>query len=320
MKGTLILLFGLLAASPVALAQPAAKTYRIGVLGNQPTAPWEAFRQSLRELGYVEGRNAAIESRWSEGATDRLPALAVELVGLRVDVIVASGTQAVRAAKQATSSIPIVMAVSSYPERIGLVESLARPGGNVTGLSNVSPELQGKRLQLLKEIAPSVSRVAVLHNAGSPVEPLGLRELLAAAPAAGVTIQPVDVRALDDFPAAFTAVTSGRAQAVMAFGNPVNFQARQLIADFAARSQLPGIFEERLFVEAGGLMSYAPSFVDLFRRAAAYVDRILKGARPADLPVEQPTTFELVINVKTAKALGLTIPPSLLIRADQLIQ
>ena len=242
------------------------------------------------------------------------------MVGLQPDVIVASGTQAVRAAKQSTSSIPIVMAVTSYPERIGLVASLARPGGNVTGLSNVSPELQGKRLQLLKEIAPPVTRVAVLYNAASPVEPLGLRELRVAAAAAGVTIQPVDVRVNEDFPAAFSAVASGRAQALMAFGNPVNFQNRQLIADFAGRERLPGIFEERLFVEAGGLMSYAPSFTALFRRAASYVDRILKGARPADLPVEEPTTFELVINLRTAKALGLTIPQSVLIRADQLIQ
>jgi putative ABC transport system substrate-binding protein len=315
-----VVVLGLLAAWAAADAQPAAKTHRIGILGNQPTPPWDAFRQGLRDLGYVEGRNVTIDTRWSQGVTDRLPALAGELVGLRVDVIVASGTQAVRAAKQATSSIPIVMPVSSYPERIGLVDSLARPGGNVTGLSNVSPELQGKRLQLLKEIAPSVSRVAVLFNADSPVEPLGFRELLAAAPVAGLTVQPVDLRTPDHFPAALAAVTASRAQALMAFGNPVNFQGRRLIVDFAARERLPGIFEERLFVEAGGLMSYAPSFADLFRRAATYVDRILKGARPADLPVEEPVTFELVINLKTARALGLTIPQSVLIRADQLIE
>jgi len=311
---------GLPGMSPAADAQPAAKTYRIGVLGNQPNPPWEAFRQGLRELGYVEGRNVAIEWRWSQGVTDRHPALAVELAGLGVDVIVAAGTQAVRAAKQATSAIPIVMAVSSYPDKIGLVESLGRPGGNVTGLSNVATELEGKRLELLKEMAPTISRVAVLYNPASPVEPHGFRELLAAAPVAGLTIQPVDVRTPDDFPAAFAAVTAGRAQALLAFGNPVNFQRRQLIVDFATRSRLPGIFEERLFVEAGGLMSYAPSFADLFRRAATYVDRILKGAKPADLPVEQPTRFELVINLKTANTLGLTVPQSLLLRADQLIQ
>jgi putative tryptophan/tyrosine transport system substrate-binding protein len=316
----LILALGLLAVSPAADAQPAAKTHRIGIIGNQATPPWDSFRQGLRELGYVEGRNVTIEARWSEGFTDRLPALAVELVGLRVDIIVASGTQAVRAAKQATATIPIVMAVSSYPDKIGLVESLARPGGNVTGLSNLGPELSGKKLELLREIAPKVSRVAVLHNPASPVEPLAIRELLAAAPAAGMTIQPVEVRSPDDFPAAFAAVASSRADALLALGNPVNFQGRQLIVDVAARNRLPSIFDERLFVEAGGLMSYAPSFIDLFRRAATYVDRILKGAKPADLPVEQPTVFELVINVRTAKALGLTIPQSLLLRADQLIQ
>jgi putative ABC transport system substrate-binding protein len=317
---TLILAIGVLAVSPAADAQPAARTYRIGVLGNQPNPPWEGFRQGLRDLGYVEGRNVTMEWRWSEGFTDRLPALAVELVGLRVDIIVASGTQAVRAAKRATATTPIVMAVSSYPDKIGLVESLARPGGNVTGLSNLGPELSGKKLELLREIAPKVSRVAVLHNPASPVEPLAIRELLAAAPAAGMTIQPVEVRSPDDFPAAFAAVVSSRADALLALGNPVNFQGRQLIVDVAAKNRLPSIFDERLFVEAGGLMSYAPSFTDLFRRAATYVDKILKGAKPADLPVEQPTVFELVINQRTAKALGLMIPPSLLLRADQLIQ
>jgi putative ABC transport system substrate-binding protein len=317
---TAILALGFLAASLVGSAQPAAKVYRIGVLGNENTPPWEGFRQGLRDLGYVDGRNVTMEWRWSEGRTDRLPALAIELVGLRVDVIVASGTQAVRAAKQATGTIPIVMTVSSYPDKIGLVESLARPGGNVTGLSNIAPELSGKRVELLKEIAPRVSRVAVLWNPASPVEPLGFRELLAAAPAAGVEIVSVEVRTPDDYPAAFAAVASSRAHALLAHGNPVNFKNRQLIADFALRSRLPSIYEERLFVEAGGLMSYAPSFTDLFRRAATYVDKILKGAKPADLPVEQPTKFELVINLRTAKALGFTIPPLVLFRADQVIE
>lgn len=234
--------------------------------------------------------------------------------------LVASGTPAVRAAKQATSTIPIVMAVSSYPDKIGLVESLARPGGNVTGLSNVGPELMGKRLELLKEIAPRVSRVAVLWNPASPVEPLGFRETLAAAAVAGVEIQSIEVRTPDDYPAAFATVTASRADALHAFGNPVNIKNRQLIADFALKSRLPGMYEERLFVESGGLLSYAPSFTDLFRRAATYVDKILKGAKPADLPVEQPTKFELVINLKTAKALGLTIPQTVLLRADELIQ
>jgi len=301
-------------------AQQSGKVWRIGVLGNENSAPWEGFRQGLRDLGYIDGRNVTMEWRWSEGRTDRLPALALELVQLKVDIIVASGTQAVQAAKQATGTIPIVMTVSGYPDKIGLVESLARPGGNVTGLSNVAPELAGKRLQLLREIAPGVSRVAVLWNPASPVEPLWFRELLVAAPAAGVEIQSVEVRSPDDFPAAFAAVASNRAHGLMAFGNPVNFKGRQLIADFAARNRLPSVYEERLFVEAGGLMSYAPSFTDLFRRAATYVDKILKGAKPADLPVEQPTKFELVINLKTAKALGLTIPQSVLLRTDEVIE
>ena len=220
-------------------------------------------------------------ARWSEGRTDRLPALALELVQLKVDIIVASGTQAIRAAKEATSTIPIVMAVSAHPDKIGLVESLAHPGGNVTGLSNVSPDLMGKRFQLLKEIAPKVSRVAVLWNPASPVEPIGFRETLAAAPVAGVEIQSIEVRTADDYAAAFATMTGSRADALYAFGNPVNFKNRQLIVDFALKSRLPSIYEYRLFVDSGGLLSYGPSFIDLFRRAATYVDKILKGrSRP----------------------------------------
>jgi putative ABC transport system substrate-binding protein len=244
----------------------------------------------------------------------------MELVALRPDVIVASGTQAVRAAMDATSAIPIVMTTSSYPEKIGLVKSLSRPGGNVTGLNNVGPELSGKKLALLKEIAPKVSRVAVLWNPASKVEPLTLQDLLSAAPAVSVEIQSVEVRSPDDFSAAFAAISSSRVHALLAIGNPINFRGRQLIADFALRNRLPSIFDERLFVDAGGLISYAPSFTDSFRRAATYVDKIFKGAKPAELPVEQPTTFELIINGKTAKILGLTIPPSLLARADQVTE
>ena len=317
---TAILAIGFLATPELGAAQPPVKIYRIGVLGNENNPPWDGLRQGLRDLGYVDGRNLSMEWRWSEGKTDRFPALAMELVALRPDVIVASGTQAVRAAKQATSAIPIVMTVSSYPDKIGLVESLSRPGGNVTGLSNLGPELSGKKLELLKEIAPKVSRVAVLWNPASPVEPLAFRELVTAAPALGVEIQSVEVRSPDDFSAAFAALSSSRVHALLALGNPINFRGRQLIADFALRDRLPSIYDERLFVDAGGLMSYAPSFTDLFRRAATYVDKILKGAKPADLPVEQPTKFELVINVKTAKILGLTIRPSLLLRADQLLE
>lgn len=301
-------------------AQVAAQVHRIAVLGNQNNPPWEGLRQGLRDLGYVDGRNVTIDWRWSEGFTDRLPALAAELVALKPDVIVASGTQAVRAAMQSTGTIPIVMAVSAFPDKIGLVQSLARPGGNVTGLSNVAPDLNGKRLELLKEIAPKVSRLAVLWNPASPVEPLGFRELLAAAAVAGVEIRSIEVRSPDDFEAAFAAIASSNADALMAFINPINFKGRHLIGDFALANRLPSILDERIFVEAGGLLSYGPSFIDLYRRAAVYVDKILKGAKPADLPVEQPTRFELVINLKTAKALGLTIAPSVLLRADQVIE
>jgi putative ABC transport system substrate-binding protein len=320
-RAFIVTLAGSLLATPLAAeGQQAGKVWRIGVLGNENSAPWEGFRQGLRDLGYVDGRNVTMQWRWSEGRTDRLPALALELVQLKVDIIVASGTQAVRAAKQATGTIPIVMAVSAHPDKIGLVESLARPGGNVTGLDNVGPDLKGKQLQLLKEVTPKVSRVAVLWNPANLVETFGFKEMMAAAAVIGLEIQSIDVRTPDDYLAAFATVTASRADALYAFGNPVNFKSRQLIADFALRSRLPSIYEERLFVQAGGLMSYAPSFTDLFRRAATYVDKILKGAKPADLPVEQPTKYELVINLKTAKALGLTIPPSLLQRADQVIE
>jgi putative ABC transport system substrate-binding protein len=316
----LTLALALLAAPLAAEAQQAGKVYRIGVLGNENNPPWDGLRQGLRELGYVDGRNVSMEWRWSEGRTDRFPGLAMELVALKPDVIVASGTQAARAAKQATSTIPIVMTTSSYPDRIGLVDSLSRPGGNITGLSNVGPELSGKKLELLKEIAPKASRVAILWNPASEVEPLVVRDLMTAAPALGVELQSVEVRSPDDFSAAFATLSASRVHALLALGNPINFWGRQLIADFALRNRLPSIYDERLFVDAGGLMSYAPSFTDSFRRAATYVDKILKGAKPADLPVEQPTKFELVINAKTAKALSLTIPPSVLARADEVIQ
>lgn len=312
--------WGFLVVPFVADGQQVAKRHRIAVLGNENNPPWEGFRQGLRDLGYVDSRNITLEWRWSEGKTDRLPTLAMELVALTPDVIVASGTQAVRAAKQATAAIPIVMTTSSYPDKIGLVESLSRPGGNITGLSNVGPELSGKKLELLKEIAPKTSRVAVLWNPASEVEPLTVRELLSAAPAVAVEIQSVEVRNPDAFSEAFATVSSRRVDALLALGNPINFRGRQLIADFALKKRLPSIHDERLFVEAGGLMSYAPSFTDSFRRAATYVDKILKGAKPADLPVEQPTKFELVINLKTAKQLGLTIPQTLLLRADQVIE
>ena len=311
---------GLLASPFGAFAQLPTKVPRIGVLGNTDSPVWEGFRQGMRELGYIDGRNVTMEWRWLEGRTDRLPAQALELVQLNVDIIVATSTQSVRAAMQATSRTPIVMGLSAYPDKIGLVGSLARPGGNVTGLSNIAPELMGRRFQLLKEVAPKVSRVAVLWNPASPVEPFGFSDTMVAAAANGVEIKSIEVRTPEDYPAAFTTVTASRADALYVFSNPVTFKHRQLIADFALKSRLPSICEEKSFVESGGLLSYGPSFFELLRRSANFVDKILKGAKPADLPVEQPTKFELVINLKTAKALGVTIPQSLLLRADEVIQ
>jgi putative ABC transport system substrate-binding protein len=271
-------------------------------------------------LGYVDGVNITVDWRWSQGNPERFPALASELVATKPDVIVASATQAVRAAKTATATIPIVMTLSSFPEKIGFVDSLSRPGGNVTGLSNVSPELIGKRLELLKEVAPNIARVAVLWDSSNPVGPLSFEELLAAAAVVGVKIESVEVRSPDGFTAAFTSLVSSRPDALYVFGNPVNFRGRKLIADFAVENRMASVYEERLFAEAGGLVSYAPSFADLFRRAAGYVDRILRGTKPSEMPVELPTKFEFVINLRTAKALGLTIPPMLLARADEVIE
>ena len=307
---------GVLASPLAAFAQQPTKVPRIGVIGGQDAPAWEGFRQGLRELGYVDGRNVTIDWRWSGGNAERLPTLATELVQLKVDIIVVAGTQPTRAAKQATSTIPIVMTVSGHPDKIGLVESLARPGGNITGLSNVAADLTGKRLQYLKEIAPKVSRVAVLWFPESAAETLWSQDLLAAAAVAGLTIQSIEMRTSDNYDAAFAAVTERHADALYINAHALHAKNRQLIADFALKSRLPSMYEERLFVVAGGLLSYAPSYIELFRRAATYVDKILKGAKPADLPIEQPTTFELVINPKTAKVLGLTIPQSLGMQAE----
>ncbi len=312
---------GLLAWPFAGLALRSKGVPRIGILGNAIGAPTDqGFLTALRVLGYDEGRNITIERRWVEGRAERFPDLAIELIQLKVDLIVATSTQATLATRRATSSVPIVMAISAYPDRIGLVESLAHPGGNVTGMSNVAPELAGKRLELLKSIAPRVRRVAALWNPASPVEPYGVREMQAGAAGVGVQVLPIAVVARDDYAVAFAAVAASRADALTAFGNPINFKNQQLIADFALKNRLPSSYDEKVFVEAGGLLSYAPSFVDLFGRAATFVDKILKGAKPADLPIEQPTKFELVINLKTARTLGLTIPRSLLLRADEVIE
>ncbi len=317
------LALGLLLAPLAADAQQAGKVYRIGFLS--PVAPttaptWdEAFRQGLRELGYVEGRNIAIEYRWAEDKYERLPDLAAELVRLKVDVIVAVAVAA-RAAKQATSTIPIVFAVVGDPLGDKLVASLARPGGNITGLTTIAGELIGKQLELLKETAPQVSRVAVLQNLGTPSHPRWVREAAGAARALGVQLRALEVRRSKDLDAAFTAITGERADALLVLPDAMFVNHRARIADFAAKSRLPSVYGLREHAEAGGLISYAANRPDILRRAATYVDKILKGAKPADLPVEQPTRFELVINLKTAKALGLTIPQSILICADQVIQ
>ena len=266
------------------------------------------------------GQNTVIEFRDAGGTSERLPVLASELVRLKVDVIVATGTQAILAAKQATPVIPIVMSAAGDAVGTGLVASLARPGGNVTGLTYISPETSGKRLQLLKEAFPRTARVAILWNPADPPRVLEYKETQSAATTLGLTLQSVEVRGARGFDGAFAAITQGRAEALITFNDPITVVSRQRIVDFAARSRLPAMYERREFVEAGGLISYGPNFLDLFRRAAIYVDKILKGTKPADLPVEQPTKFELVINMKAAKALGLMIPQSRLLRADEVIQ
>jgi len=309
-----------LAASFSAIAQPSTRLPRIGILANYEAPQWDGFRSGLRELGYVEGRTILIEWRWAEGRVDRYPAQASELVQAKVDLIVTSGTPAALAAKQATGSIPIVMAISAYPERLGLAESLSHPGGNITGLSHAGSEVTGKRLQLLKQLAPKTLRIVVLGNATSPIEVLAFRETQAAAAALGLEVQKIDARTLDDHAAAFAAVTASRADAMHVVGNPANFKNAQAIANFALRSRLPSSYEERDFALVGGLISYAASYSDLYFRAATYVDQILKGAKPGELPIQHPTKFELVINLKTATALGLTIPPPLLLQADEVIQ
>jgi putative ABC transport system substrate-binding protein len=307
-------------------AQPPPKVPRIGCLSTRSPADasaqsyLRAFRQGLRELGYVEGQNIAIEYRWAEGQQEVLPHLAAELVRLQVDVIVTSAEPAIRAAKEATAVIPIVMAVTGDPVGSGLVASLARPGGNITGLSLMGTELGSKLLELLKQAAPKASRIAVLWNAAYPVKARELAEMQAAARLLGMTLHPVEVRALADFDTAFASMTRERPHGLITVSDPLTLTHRRQIVDFAAHNRLPMISEVKEFAEAGGLMTYGPSLPDMFRRAAYYVERILKGAKPTDLPVEQPTKFELVLNRKTAQALGITFPPTLLVLADEVIQ
>ena len=305
-------------------AQQPTKVPRIGYLTgvslSANSARIEAFRQGLRELGYVEGKNIVIEWRSAEGKLDRLPALAAELVRLKVDVIVTAGPPATRAAKEATITIPIVMAQDTDPVGNGFVASLARPGGNITGLSTLAPEISGKRLELLKEIVPRLSRVAVLGTSTHPGNAQALRELELAAEAFGVQLQYLDVLGPKDIETAFRAASKGRADAVLVLASPILNSQRTQVADLAVKNRLPAIYRQSEYVEAGGLMTYGVNLTDLFRRAATYVDKILKGAKPADLPVEQPTKFEFIINLKAAKQIGLTIPPNVLVRADRVIK
>ena len=317
---------GLLAIPFAVAAQQAAKVARIGYLSPSlaasPHLP-EAFRQGLRDLGYVEGRNLVIEYRDAEGKADRLPALAAELVALKVDVIVTANNVAILAAKEATRTIPIVFAVAADPVGSGLVTSLARPGGNVTGLSQLAPELVGKCLEQLTQAVPGVSRVAVLRLPGAlgeRTEKDMLKEAEAAARALGVRLQLVEARGPADIDRAFSDMTRARAGALTVLPSNMFLREHRRLVDLAAKNRLPAVYTSREFVDAGGLMSYGANQADMYRRAATYVDKILKGAKPGDLPVEQPTKFELVINLKTAKALGLTIPQSLLLRADEIIQ
>jgi ABC-type uncharacterized transport system substrate-binding protein len=314
----------LLALSYSASAQQPTKVPRIGYLSagspSSGSARQEAFRQGLGELGYVEGKNIAIEYRYAEGKVDRLPALAAELVRLKVDIIVTAAGSPTGAAKEATATIPIVMANDGDPVESGFIVSLARPGGNITGLANFNPELSGKRLELLKEIIPKLSRVAVLGTSTISGQTQTLKEVELAAKASGMKLQYLDVLSPKDFETAFRAASKGRADAVLVLSGPVVNSHRTQIVDLAVKNRLPAIYPNSLWMEAGGLMTYGASRTDLDRRAAAYVDKILKGAKPADLPVEQPQKFEFIINLKAAKQIGLTIPPNVLARADRVIK
>ena len=313
---------GLLAAPLAIEAQPAGKVYRIGILETIPAARnadnLAALRKGLRDLGYVEGRNLIIEYRSADGRAERFPDLASELVRLKVDLIVTRGTPAARAAKNATGTIPVVMATMGDPRAI--VASFANPGGNITGVTTFSTELTAKRFELLKELVPNLSRVALLHNMGNPAAPPEWEETKTAARSLGLQAELLDVRSQGDLGRAFELAVRQRVDALVIGADGLTQMHQQTIVDLVARNRLPAAYPAREFVEAGGLIAYAVNYPDLYFRFASFVDKIFKGAKPGELPVEQPTKFELVINLKTAKALGLTIPPSLLQRADQVIE
>ena len=315
---------GLLAAPLATEAQQAGRVPRIAYLGTRIPSDFGliAFRQGLRELGWVEGQNLVIEYRFAEGRLQQLPALAAELTRLKVDVLVVHSTPGAAAAKRATETIPIVMISVGDPVGLGLIATLARPGGNLTGLSYSAfgLEIIGKQLELFKETIPKIRRVAILSNGANPIQPLAIREVNVAARSLGVQVQVIEVRGPNEFDNAFATTAKERMGGLLVVPDSMFVFQRTRLAGLAARTGLPAVYAWREHAEAGGLMSYGPDLSDLFRRGANYVDKILKGAKPADLPVEQPTKFELIINLKTAKALGLTIPPSVLGRADELIQ
>ena len=320
---SLVVAVSMLGASLAAEAQPAGKIARVGVLASSTEANFapsvKVFREALQEAGWVEGRNLTLDVRYPGEQYARLPDLASELVGLKVDVLASLGTPATLAAKRATMTIPIVMESLSDVVRIGLVPNLARPEGNVTGVSGFAPELSGKRLELIREIFPRAKRIAVLANRANPVAAPILHETELAGQRLGMKLHVVDVRKPAELEPAFEAMRREHTDALVLIADPLLFSERVLIVQLAARDRVPAVYETRLFPESGGLLSYGPLAQERFQRMAVYVDRILRGARPGELPIEQPTKFELVVNLKTAKALGLTIPPSLLLRADQVI-
>jgi putative tryptophan/tyrosine transport system substrate-binding protein len=326
-KTFVVLLVGLAFASvPQAEAQQTNRVPRIGWLvtgvpSSASSLNLEAFRQGLRDFGYIEGKNIQIESRYAEGKLDRLPSLVAELVQSKVDVLISGTLVAIRAAKQATNTIPIVMVLSVDPVATGLVDSLARPGGNITGLTNLARDLSGKRLELFKEVVPGISHVGMLRDADDPSAAIGFKEYEAVAHALKVQLQSLEVRGPNpDLEGAFQAAVKGRASALITIRGSLFNRYPKRIADLAIKNRLPLMFERNEYVEAGGLMSYATNDVDQWRRSATYVDKILKGAKPSDLPVEQPMKFELIINLKTAKQIGLTVPQSVLYRADKVIK
>jgi putative ABC transport system substrate-binding protein len=304
-------------------AQPPTKVWRIGYLGyayRTEARDLEAFRQHLRELGYVEGKNLVIESRLAESSLERLPAVVAELVSLKLDVIAAYGNQTIEALRRATQTIPIVMIVAGDPVGAGLVTSLAHPGGNVTGLSSLSEGLSAKRLELLAQTVPGMTRVGVLMVPNIPTHAAFLREIKTAGQRIGIAVVGAEARGRDEIERAFAALTKARAQGLIVLPNPVTLTHQTRIVELAAKNRLPAVYPGQEFTESGGLMAYSTSRTEMYRRSAVFVDKILRGAKPADLPVEQPTTFELAINLKTARALGLTIPPALLLRADRVIE